>query len=359
MPLQAPIGLYIHIPFCKSKCAYCDFASWPGREGDMRAYVDAVIAEAAHYTGRTADTVFLGGGTPAVLPDGEVARLLVGVRAAIHFAPGAECTIEVNPNSLTAQKAREYADAGVNRMSMGLQAVQPRLLKLLGRTHTADDLYGCVELARAAGIVNINVDLMYSLPTQTVEEAAESARFAAALDVAHISAYALKLEPGTPLHAQRPALPDDDADRAMFYAIRDELASAGLARYEISNFAKPGYACAHNLKYWRMQDYAGLGASAHSCMDGVRFWNARALDDYLAGGVRVGEEPTEPQIERLMLGLRLAEGVPRALLPHSPTFAARVERLVRGGLAVLTDDALVLTDRGMDVQNAVVVSLLD
>lgn len=252
-----PIGIYIHIPFCKRKCSYCDFVSYAGAEEMMERYVDAVIQEARTFAPLLCDTLFLGGGTPSLLPTGLMTRLMKGLLGSIRFAPNAEISIEINPGTLCPDKAREYACLGINRASLGLQTIQPELLRVLGRIHSAADFENSISLLRNAGISNLSADLMYSLPGQTVAEVRDSARFALDLGLSHLSAYALKLEKGVPLYGC--TQPDEDTDRAMFAAIAEEAARAGMERYEISNFSLPGKQCRHNLKYWNLDDYLGLG----------------------------------------------------------------------------------------------------
>ena len=348
-------GLYIHIPFCKSKCAYCDFLSYVGKEKYIESYIDSVISEAAEYGGQIADTVFIGGGTPSVLPKGEIKRLLDGVKKHIEFTDAAEITAEANPNSLTEEKAEEYKSAGINRVSLGLQTANARLLKRIGRTHTFEDFFNAVSFLRAAGIENINADIIYSLPSQTIDDIEDTVGKLILLDIPHVSAYALKLEPGTPLFKENPELPDEDTDRRMFYLIRDMLKEEGIFRYEISNFAKSGYECAHNLKYWRVEDYIGLGAAAHSCFSGRRFYNPHSLTGYISGEKR-GEEPVDFEYEKIMLGLRLTEGIDKELL--KPAKSA-VKRLKEWGLLTVEGKRAFLTDRGMDVENAVLAEIFE
>lgn len=354
-------GLYIHIPFCASKCGYCDFVSYAGRQDRMRDYVDAVVREAKLYQGLEVDTVFLGGGTPAQLPLGEMTRLMDGVQKSIAISDGAEWTVEVNPNSLTKEKAEEYVRLGVNRVSVGLQAVQPELLARIGRTHSFEDFLNCLALLRGAGISNVNVDLMYSLPGQTVEDVKKSAKMVAALNLQHISAYALKLEPGTPLYGQ--PQPDEETDRLMFYALKEILEEAGFCRYEISNFALPGRECRHNLKYWRVEEYVGLGVSAHSYLGGDRYANIDDLERYIRaihkkGKAEVSRETIHDGLfEAVLLRTRLKEGIALSLLPSSNALARSMERLKEAGCCVIEEDCLRLTDRGMDLQNSVVAEL--
>ena len=350
------IGLYIHIPFCERKCLYCDFTSYTGRLADANSYFDQVLAEAQRYRGEVCSTIFIGGGTPSVLPDGAIASLVRRLSEIFDCSSVQEFSIEANPNSFTREKAREYASIGINRISFGLQATQPHLLKRIGRLHTKEDFTQVVAFALDAGIANINSDIMYSLPGQSLCDVEETCQFLLQHPLTHVSAYALKLEEGTPLFCEQPVLPDEDTDRAMFGKIKSTLEAAGYSRYEISNFAKPGFACQHNMRYWTIKDYIGLGCSAHSCYQNRRFWNAQTLDAYLSGGVSVGEESVDSLKEALMLGLRLTEGVEKSILPDTKPIRDFVATLCRAGLATL-DTRLRLSDRGLDIQNEIVSEL--
>lgn len=357
------VGLYIHIPFCRRKCGYCTFASAAGREEAMAAYVGAVVREAEVYRGETADTVFLGGGTPSLLPPALLGRLLEGVNKSIAFTPGAEVSLEANPESTDAAAARAWRALGVTRVSLGLQAVQDELLRAIGRVHTCADFLAALRAVEAAGVAHINADLMYALPGQTVRQAEESARAVCALGIDHLSAYALTLEEGAPLFGC--PQPDEETDRAMFHAIEAVAEKAGFARYEISNFARPGGQCRHNLKYWRVEDYVGLGAAAHSCCGGERYGNLSDLDEYI-GAIRTGacaraftqrRTPADCAEEAVMLKTRLCEGMQRGELPATPRMEACLARLEEGGMLVQSGGRVALTGAGMDVQNSVVVEL--
>lgn len=371
-----PFSLYIHIPFCARKCAYCDFASFPNEEGRWEEYILAVRQElekwAARLVGRKIATVFIGGGTPSLLPAETIADLLGNVRKLFAVAPDAEISMEANPGTLTAEKLAAYKKAGVNRLSLGVQSFDDGLLRALGRIHSAQDACDAVRLARGAGFENINLDLMYALPGQTAAQWKTTLDAAIALGVEHISAYSLIVEDGTPMAARVESgaaiLPDDEAVIGMQRTAIDTLAAAGYARYEISNYAKPGYECRHNLVYWLRGDYLGIGCAAHSMMDNVRFENAWALEEYLAGNTELErrEIPTEEQKEEmLMLATRTVHGM--SLADYRETFdedfekahAAALKPLMAGGLVEIQDGCLRLTQSGMEVQNAVVVELLD
>lgn len=361
-----PCALYIHIPFCASKCAYCDFASWAGRERDQARYLLALEEEfkvAAQKYGRLpVATVFIGGGTPSALPEDAVMRLMAMARARFALDEGAEVSVEANPGTLTREKLRAWRDSGVNRLSIGLQAAQPRLLQLLGRAHNVEDAGQCFEWARSAGFRNVNLDLMYALPGQTMAEWVESVKFALKLDPEHLSLYSLIVEPGTRIERAifEGALPaaDDEASLAMQRAAVRIVSRRGYARYEISNYAKPGFECRHNLTYWNRGDYLGLGCAAHSMMAGERFENTAKLDQYLAGVREVARRaigPDEAREEAILLGTRTARGIDMDLVAKKKTEVARLEA---GGFVRREKGRLILTERGMEVQNAVVLELV-
>lgn len=370
------LALYVHIPFCRSKCAYCDFASYPGREDVWEPYVDALLAELRDWKERLTEyeaaTVFLGGGTPSLLPAGTIERILDGARCCVKFSPGAEITMEANPGTLSREKMRSCREAGINRLSFGAQSMNDALLKELGRIHTALEVRRAVEDARAAGFDNLSLDLMYALPGQTMDDWLRTLEKTVALCPEHLSAYSLIVEEGTPLCARvsrgEVKVPDDDMAVDMQRAAIDLLASAGYERYEISNFAKKGRACRHNMVYWRRGDYLGVGCAAHSLMEEERFENPRSLDEYLSGArrqnaVRLSRE--DRMEETLMLSTRTCQGMD--LSAYRTAFgvdfciahAGKLEKLEKLGLVKVEKGFLRLTRTGMEVQNAVVVELLD
>jgi oxygen-independent coproporphyrinogen III oxidase len=373
-PSSPSIGLYVHVPFCVSKCAYCDFASYPGRAADVSRYVETVICEIARRGEETghpaADTIFLGGGTPSLLNASQVSGILAALRGAFPIEPDAEITCECNPGTLTPAFAQALACAGVNRLSLGAQAMQPGLLQLLGRIHTWEQVIASVEIARQAGFANINLDLMFGLPTQAVAELRDTLAAALALAPTHVSCYGLIVEEETPLARDIAAgtltLPDEDAERGMYELARQILAAHGLEQYEISNFARPGFVCRHNIGCWTRVPYLGFGCAAHSFFDECRTMNPSALDAYLAGqqpqAERISKE--EARFESMMLGLRMTCGVDDADFSrmHGMTIAAafgdKLAKPLAAGLLQWQDGTLRLTRRGMDLQNSVLVELL-
>jgi oxygen-independent coproporphyrinogen-3 oxidase len=359
-------ALYIHIPFCTKKCAYCDFASWAGRNRDWARYLNGLEDEfaAAHlrYGKMPVGSVFIGGGTPSILAADAVQRILAMTRARFELMPEAEVTVEANPGTLSPEKLRAYRDSGVNRLSVGVQAVQSGLLQMLGRIHDGAEAARSIEWARAAGFSNISLDLMYALPGQTMAQWVETLRFALELRPQHLSLYSLILEAGTPLAraAQRGkiAAASDQMALDMQRAAQRILSRRGYARYEISNYALSGYECRHNMAYWTRGDYLGLGCAAHSMMRGERFENTSDLDQYLSGVREVARRAIsaeEAAEEAVMLGTRTVRGIPVSWVGAG---RGRIERLEAGGFIRLEGGRLALTDKGMEVQNAVVLELL-
>lgn len=380
--------LYVHIPFCRSKCRYCDFASWPGQDARMPAYVDALLAEAdaarAELGEIPMETAFLGGGTPSTLPPALLDRLLGGLLARFPLTPGAEFTTEANPGTLTPAWLDTARRHGVNRLSMGMQAAQPELLRALGRIHTFAEVEASAALARRAGLEELSLDLMFGLPGQTRAMWRESLEAALSLHPTHLSCYGLIPEEGTPLVADldagRLALPDEDEERQMYDDALTLLAARGFRQYEISNFALPGHECRHNLGYWRQVPYLGLGASASSMLPDrsgasayVRRTNPRGLADYEAmvrdarWDMRETEaiSPAEARFETLMLGLRTTLGVREADfaamhgVPLDACYGERLRAQEAAGLLAHEAGRWFLTRRGMDVQNTVLVALMD
>ncbi len=350
-----PIALYIHIPFCARKCAYCDFVSVAGAMDAVPSYLERVEGEMrdAASAARPVSSIYIGGGTPSLLTGDQLARLMAAVRAHFTLLDDAEISMEANPGTIDAEKLYAYRKSGVNRLSFGAQALQPHLLRTLGRIHAWPDVASAVGMARAAGIENLNIDLMYALPGQTLADWCYTLDAAIALAPAHISAYSLILEGGTPLteRVARGELmePDEDECVEMQRLATQMLAEAGLLRYEISNYARPGFECRHNIAYWTRRDYLGLGAAAHSLMDGTRFSNTDDL-------AYVREEPvalTARDVfeERVMLETRMVLGTSAEGI--DPAAIARLK-----GFAETDGERVWLTERGMEVQNRVVLGLI-
>ncbi len=367
-------SLYIHIPFCKSKCAYCDFESYPGFETYQDAYIDQVLKEAKlsrdEYRIRSVPSVYIGGGTPSVLSEKQLERLIEGIRSVFPIAQDAEFSMEANPGTVDGSKLSLIRALGVNRLSFGAQAAQTHLLKLLGRIHIWRDVIDAVDMANRAGFSNINIDLMYALPMQTNEDFLESVRQVLSLGVSHLSMYSLILEEGTRLScmAERGeiSIPDDDVSADMQKLCWEECEKHGMKRYEISNYAYEGCECRHNIGYWTRQNYLGLGSSAHSLMNEVRFSNP-CFSKYIKGE-RKTEANDIPLFERMeesiMLETRMTRGLD--LQTFSENYGCdRTEKLVssaktleKAGLVEIDGHYLRFTPRGLDLQNAIVVKLV-
>ena len=375
-------GLYLHIPFCERKCPYCDFNTYAGMASLYARFARALAAEIQREGERRGRprvrTVFLGGGTPTVLAPDHLALILDAVRAGFDLVPTAEITSEANPGTVDRRKFRALREMGVNRLSLGAQSFLAQELHFLGRIHGPSDIYRAVDSARAAGFQNINLDLIYGLPEQSVEQWVYSLREAIALEPAHLSCYALTVEEGTPLSRWvaegRVPAPDDDLQGDMYAQARELLAAAGYEHYEISNWARPGRACQHNLIYWRNQVYLGFGPGAHSYDGQRRWWRVRSPQEYIRR-VEAGES-TEmggeiiprplAMAETMMLGLRLVrEGVNRRAFYQRfgvdvlDMYGRAVARLQSLGLLEVDEERVRLTPRAYAVANRVIVEFFD
>lgn len=369
---QAELELYLHIPFCVKKCAYCDFLSAPADESVRAGYVEALKGEIHRQKALGADrkvtSVFIGGGTPSILEGTQTAELLESVYDSFWIDTHAEITIECNPGTLTKDKLSCYRRQGVNRLSIGLQSTDNRELKMLGRIHTYEEFLESFSLARETGFGNLNVDLMSALPGQTRESWQKTLKQVLVLKPEHISAYSLIIEEGTPFYdrfgpgaGEEYLLPDEDTERQMYYDTRDMLKAEGYERYEISNYARPGFACRHNLGYWERREYLGLGLGASSLIGGVRYQNHRKLSAYLAGDYSHEEVQRltrkEIQEETMFLGLRKTEGVPLTE-ELSKIYKEVFPRLEQQGLLLRENGRVRLTDLGIDVSNYVLAEFL-
>lgn len=364
-------GIYVHVPFCSTLCPYCDFAVVVGRPDVHARYCDAVISEAGAVRDvPVTSSLFIGGGTPTALDASLLRDLVVRMRETLPASPDAEITIEANPESVDEETIHAAADAGVNRISIGAQSFAPHVLRALGRTHSTDQISSAVATARAAGIENISLDLIYGTGGETVQDWTESVAQAIREGVDHISAYALTIEAATPFGkavARGTMSEPDQDDLAVKYEIAcATLDKAGYHHYEISNWARPGSESRHNLLYWNQGDYAGFGIGAHSHRDGHRWWNTRALGRYLADPTRArdGDETlTDEQRaeEWLSLRMRLIDGldVVEATARLGRDVRAAAEEYERAGLLAIDRNILRLTTRGMLLENEVTLRLLD
>lgn len=358
------IGLYIHIPFCSGKCPYCDFYSVGGSESEFDRYTQYLIEKILSYKGKYhADTVYIGGGTPSLLGTDRLCKILSAVNTS--FGTASEVTAEVNPRSAMSLDFRALSAVGLDRVSMGLQSANDAELKLLGRRHTAHDASAAVDKLRREGIDNISLDLMLGISGQTKQTLINSIGFCENAGAAHISAYMLKVEDGTPYARMREnlALPDDDAVCDLYETAVFELARRGYAQYEISNFAKPRRESRHNLKYWRCEEYLGLGAAAHSFIGGRRFYYDRSFDEFYrdithSDGEGGGKE------EYIALALRLAEGVRfsdyerRFAEPFPQKYVNNAARFSSAGLVGISDDSISFTVKGFLCSNTLTAEIL-
>ena len=376
-PRSREFGIYVHCPYCRTKCPYCDFNVAIHREDRLAPFVAALRAELAHYAalpwaGPTpAGSLFLGGGTPSLLPPEAVAAVLADARRGLGLTPDAEVTLEANPEGLDADRLRAFRAAGVSRLSLGVQSLDDTLLRRLGRTHSAADARSAYRAARTAGFDNVSLDLLFACPDQDLAGWTRTLDEALAWAPEHLSAYALTLEPATPFGRRPPAgLPDEDLLVAQFETLIARTARAGLERYEISNFARPGFRSRHNLGYWRRADFVGLGPGAHGGLGAVRYWTLRSEPRWRTAvhagtwAIEGWERLTARQVaaERIVLGLRLAEGIPlewvERHLADASGGADALARFEAAGVLVARDGRLALTDRGVLVSDAVFAELV-
>lgn len=371
-------GIYVHIPFCLKKCFYCDFFSKPIDDAALRkAFAEALLREIAFYGQKygkklAVDTIFFGGGTPSLMEPGLMSAILDGLREAFDVAPDAEITAECNPATLTPEKLEGYRTAGINRLSIGVQSFDDKILARLGRIHRAADAIDTVAMARAAGFDNINLDLMFAVPGQGIGEWRESLKQALALKPEHLSFYSLEICENTVFDklfrtGELQETPIEE-DRRMYSIAMEETEKAGYEHYEISNAALPGRECRHNLKYWAFEEYLGLGPSAHSFMDGERFSNIRDIEKYLAAGAGEAVESRHQNTfedsvsEYVFTALRTKRGVVFADFAEKfgrefwDVYAeqrSEFEEFVRGGFAFCGDSRIALTRKGIDVSNRI------
>ncbi len=345
--MTGPFGVYIHIPFCRHRCDYCAFATWTDRDHLIDDYLDALRLDIERAALAPVSSVFIGGGTPTRVPADDLAKVL----AAVPLSPGAEVTVECNPDDVTTAMMQTYAAAGVNRISLGVQSMVPSVLAALGRTHVPANVERAVAAIREAGIATFNVDIIYGGSGESLDDWQATLQGVLALRPPHVSAYALTIEPGTPL-AEDPSRHPDDDDLADKYELADDLlAAAGLANYEVSNWAAPGHECRHNVLYWQQGNYLGFGSAAHSHLDGHRWWNVRTPERYL-DAVRAGEsteaagetlDDETRRLEGLQLALRMSDGVPAEALDADEL----------DGLVVTDGQRVRLTRRGRLLANEV------
>ncbi len=374
------LALYVHIPFCLKKCNYCDFISFPNKFDYVEKYTDALVKEIRLYSsvGKKfkLNTVFIGGGTPSSINSIYIEKIMDGIYKYFDTNELKEVTIETNPKTLDKEKLVRYRESGINRISMGVQTLNDNLLKILGRIHNTEDFYKNYDLVRNLGFNNVNLDLMFGLPFQTLEDVIYTLKEVIKLEPTHLSFYGLIVEKGTKFYdlnnRGKLNLPDEDLERAMYHKGMEYLVSNGYEHYEISNFAKKGYECKHNLFYWELKPYIGLGIGAHSNIFGKRYWNFAYIKEYISsldnGSFPVsGEEVIDKDMEMAeycILGLRLIRGIDkknflgRFGIDIKEIYGKIIERHVKGGLLYENENRIYLTKRGLDLSNIVEVDFL-
>jgi len=374
------LGLYIHIPFCNKKCYYCDFLSFSNKDHKVEEYINALILELSLYIDKLKDykirTIFIGGGTPSLIDPRYVERLLQFIYKNFNANDIEEVTIEVNPGTLTSYKAQIYKRIGVNRVSIGLQSFNDQILKSIGRTHSVDDFYESYEILQKVGFDNINIDMIFGLPNQDIDNIRYDLRRISQLDIKHLSYYSLIIEPNTPMYKwyeeDKLVLPNEVEERQMYYTILDELKKYGYKHYEISNFAQENYECQHNNIYWQVNPYLGVGIGSHSNLEGKRFWNINKLDRYIEKIENytlalAGEEIINKNMEiaeYCILGIRFVEGI--SLSKFKERFGIHINNIYKNviqknmakGLLYNKGDYIRLTPKGLDLANQVEVDFL-
>lgn len=375
------IGIYIHIPFCVQKCLYCDFVSQTASLDVRYNYVNQLMKEIELFEGDyQVDTIFIGGGTPSVLDANWIMDILCKLKAKFDFTDDCECSIEVNPGTVDFDKLKKYREAGLNRLSIGLQSCNENELKALGRIHDYSAFEETYRLAREAGFDNINVDLMSSVPEQTEESFSRSLRMVCGLEPEHISVYSLIVEEGTPFADMELNLPDEETERAIYHNTKSILEEYGYKQYEISNYAKPGKECKHNIRYWKCEEYIGFGVAAASYLNGVRWKNTEHINQYtecisgISDKKRVWDSdfycekevlsPEDKCAEFMFMGLRMNEGVSEKEFEQrfgqniNDKYGVIIEKHIRNELLIREEYRIKLTERGRDVCNYVMADFL-
>lgn len=365
------LSLYIHIPFCKKKCDYCDFVSFVGAQESIETYIEALTNEMIQNKekadNRKVDTIYIGGGTPSYINEIHIKEILETIKENYVLEEDCEITIEVNPGTVTKEKLEKYIEYGINRLSIGLQSTNNELLNQIGRIHTYEEFLETYKIAREVGIKNINVDLMLALPNQTQDVLKDSVQKVIDLDPEHISVYSLILEEGTPLFEKAEnnsmLLPEEEIERKMYWIVKKELEEKGYIHYEISNFAKQGYESKHNLNCWDQKEYLGFGLAAHSYFNKTRYSNIDDLEQYtkkeLKPIVHERQDKQASQKEYMMLGLRKISGVSISKFKEkyidNPLYIyyKELNKLVEEDLIEVDDDQIKLTNKGLDFANLV------
>lgn len=361
-------GIYIHIPFCKTKCPYCDFYSFKGDEKQKDSYLEAVLLCLKGYADKELkiDTLYFGGGTPSVFGGERIERIISYIRESFSLQENAEITVECNPSSTDDDFVRQVKRAGVNRVSMGMQSAVDKERKILGRPSGKEDIERAVKLFKNEGIDNISLDLMLGVPYQTMESLDESLDFILSLGVKHISAYMLKIEKGTPFERDEKnlSLPDEDTVADMYLHTSQRLGRKGFVHYEISNFALEGFHSRHNSRYWKCEDYIGIGPSAHSCYKGKRFYYSRSFEDFLSGKDPISDGDSGGEEEYIMLALRLKEGLDGKKFRErygkalDKAIFRKAEKYEKNGLLKIEGERISLTAEGFLLSNSIISDLI-
>lgn len=377
--MESALGLYLHIPFCKKKCSYCDFNSYSGLEELIPAYLEALCSEMRRYLPckQVVHSVYFGGGTPSLVPATELGRVLEFIKSHFNLLSGAEITTEINPGTVGQKDLDQLLKSGFNRISIGGQAVQDHLLEKIGRIHRSKDIFQVMKFAQQAGFSNISLDLMFGLPGQSIEEWRQTLERVIPWEPQHLSTYGLQVEEGTLLAQQiaggQQELPSEDETVAMMALVMDYLPSQKYVHYEISNYARPGYECRHNLSYWKGESYLGFGAGATSTRDGKRWTNLAAPIDYIEGikanrsvvGFCEQIDGRTALLETLMLGLRLRSGLNIGQIGKAFNvdleghFKEELIWLTRENLLKLDGAQLYLTEKGLFLANQVIGTLIN
>lgn len=354
-------GLYIHVPFCIKKCLYCDFYSCVCDDKTKEIYVSAAVRNLKRFSDTSFDTVYFGGGTPTLLNHKQIEKILSVAR----LEENAEITMECNPETVNENSLSGYKSVGINRISVGVQSLNDKELFSVGRIHDSKQAVKCIENIYSAGIENISADIMLGLPFQTNHTLKNTLEKLLSLPLTHISAYMLKKEEGTPLFYDKKLCDmtaDDDTLSDMYLSVCDFLESKGFSRYEISSFAKEGFECRHNLKYWKCEDYIGIGPAAHSCYNGKRYESPKSLKSFLENDFQTeipNDDTPLDENEKLMLGLRISDGINPDEFSFSEKIKEKAVPLIKAGFLKYNDKRLSLTDTGALVSNEIIVRLME
>lgn len=377
--MMEKLGIYIHIPFCVKKCAYCDFYSLCDLSLQTN-YVNALISQIASFRAeaknRIVDTIYIGGGTPSILSGEQILRILKTVRKTFKVSEDAEITLEANPGTLNPEKLVAYHEAGINRLSIGLQSANPAELSMLGRIHTKEEFERSFLLARLEGFQNINVDIMYALPGQTEQTLSETLDYVIGFDPDHISFYGLTIEPETPFGRNKEIealLPGEDVQVEMYLKSIDKLEGAGFFQYEISNFSKPGFECHHNMRYWKLEEYLGFGPAAHSFFDGMRYSYGKSIRNFITTPCQRNKlldsqefsTNEEEALEFVMLGFRLRSGIDiteygeRFGEDFEAQYGERMQPFIEKEYIMKTKNGYRLSRRGFLISNYILSEILN